>query len=116
MNLLFDFMIGQKIPVNLVESRGVEVALAATHTYLSFDIFDNVEFPAQPMLALDFLFSRLPATKLAQNLIFRMGGEIIGAVNDLLPDSLNSCHSLSVIGLTRAVTRAVFRRRVEGMS
>jgi hypothetical protein len=68
MNPFFDFMVGQKIPVNLIESRSVEVALATLSTYLSFDIFDNVEFPAQPMLSLDFLFSRLTSTKLARHI------------------------------------------------
>src|SRR5438034_5206573 len=68
MNPFLDFMVGQKIPVNLIESRGVEVALATTSTDLRLDIFDNVEFPAQPTLSLDFLFSRLTPTKLARHI------------------------------------------------
>jgi hypothetical protein len=41
-NALFDLMFGQKIPIKLVESRSMEVALPTNSAHFGINIFDNV--------------------------------------------------------------------------
>ena len=60
-------MVGSKMLVNLIESGYAKIALPPVQADLRWNIFDNIEFTLEPMLALDFLVSRLPTTELANH-------------------------------------------------
>ena len=53
--------------IYLVKSRRLKIALSTARADFGRNIFNNIQLPLKPMLALDLLLSRLTVTELANH-------------------------------------------------